>query len=1017
MKIDYTSLGLPDSLIKQLKGFEKHLYKIETTIAAFGGACGFSASFCLLFLSDRFWDTPMVVRAGLTLGGAAFFAIFAYVWTHHWVLRRRNIEGLARLVQRRHRRLGDRLLGIVELAKNQNDAKNVSESLRQAAILQVANEASSLDFTEAMSGKRSRGWITACILLGALSIFPFVILPQAGWATLQRWANPMSETSRFTFIDLDDLRNTMIVAHGEEFSLPVSWTKHSMWSRVGASYHFVGQARTTVKTSNNSAVFTIPGQVEERKLVLTIGDVTQSITIIPRHRPDINKLAATITLPDYLGYPDVEVDILGDTVETLVDSKITIRARVSRDIKGATVALMGLKTKLEVDGPRFSTEPFTVATNMIAGFQWTDVHGLVQHVPLELKLNTRNDEVPFVECESASRMFAILEDEVVNIKIKASDDYGLKELGVDWTWRTMNTEVTNAVTHHDSVTLTTGTNQTTELKSEFEFSSDALNIPNESLVELRAYTYDYYPDRAPSYSLVYKIYVLSRAQHAKILLQKFESLQDNIEEMTHTEEDLLAENRQINKQEKADIESEQSTAKLDEQKQGEKANRNKMAKAAEKGKELVKEAMRNKDISEETIRKWAEMMQKMENLANQDMQASTKSVQKAQQEKGAEERKKNLDEAIKKQEEIIKKMAAMQKEGEKAIQDTLAESFVNRLRGVATKETGINTQFKELYKETVGQDFADLNATSKETIELMAGTQKQQVKESRYIRDDLAGFFNRTRKQVYDDVYKDMRENLSNRAWEGLEDDVANNRGYRAITNTLQWAKQFNEWADQIDPKKDQKDGEPSEQEQIEVDMEVFLALLRARQEEEDIRKLTRNYDADPTGINYGRNTRKLARRQQQASRDVQEIETRIRHPKLLQFVQKIDGEMLNVSVRLRAPQTGAGTVAIETEIIELLSQASQEAQAGASSAAQAQMMQMMMQMMMGPAGNTPGQGNKNPYLSNAQNGETSGDGTTDTQGDRSVEQTQGRVSAETPIEFRSALEGYFNQVDEIEQN
>ena len=126
---------------------------------------------------------------------------------------------------------------------------------------------------------------------------------------------------------------------------------------------------------------------------------------------------------------------------------------------------------------------------------------------------------------------------------------------------------------------------------------------------------------------------------------------------------------------------------------------------------------------------------------------------------------------------------------------------------------------------------------------------------------------------------------------------------------------------------------------------------------------------------------------------------------------------MLNVAVKLRAPDTGQDTIAIETEIIELLSQAAQQAQSSASSAAQAQMMQMMMQMMQvpGAAGSTPGEGNQNPYLSESRNTDTHGDGTGQTSGERTTEQTQGRVSADLPVEFRSALEGYFNQVDDIE--
>ena len=72
------------------------------------------------------------------------------------------------------------------------------------------------------------------------------------------------------------------------------------------------------------------------------------------------------------------------------------------------------------------------------------------------------------------------------------------------------------------------------------------------------------------------------------------------------------------------------------------------------------------------------------------------------------------------------------------------------------------------------------------------------------------------------------------------------------------------------------------------------LALLRARQEEEQIRKQTRMYDEKKDDLNYRRNARKLSKRQMDAARDLREIESRISHPKLLQFVEKINGEMLS---------------------------------------------------------------------------------------------------------------------------
>ena len=71
---------LPDSLVTQLRGFEDRLRKMETRAAVAGGLAGLLATFVLLFVFDRFVDTPRWARAILTLSGGALAAWFAHAW-------------------------------------------------------------------------------------------------------------------------------------------------------------------------------------------------------------------------------------------------------------------------------------------------------------------------------------------------------------------------------------------------------------------------------------------------------------------------------------------------------------------------------------------------------------------------------------------------------------------------------------------------------------------------------------------------------------------------------------------------------------------------------------------------------------------------------------------------------------------------------------------------------------------------------------------------------------------------
>ena len=106
----------PDELREQFAVVERRLWKVETTMAVCLAAAGLFGSYLVLFFSDRLWDSPGWLRVGLLVSGIATTIGAIFWWTSRWVFHRRDTRALARLVQRRYRRLGDRLLGIVELA-------------------------------------------------------------------------------------------------------------------------------------------------------------------------------------------------------------------------------------------------------------------------------------------------------------------------------------------------------------------------------------------------------------------------------------------------------------------------------------------------------------------------------------------------------------------------------------------------------------------------------------------------------------------------------------------------------------------------------------------------------------------------------------------------------------------------------------------------------------------------------------------------------------------------------------
>ena len=86
-------------------------------------------AYLMLFGLDRVWDTPGWLRVGLFAGGGGGCAICPF-FLHRWVWRHRRLEQLARLLAAEHPRIGDQLLGIIELAQQRIRAGAVARAVR-----------------------------------------------------------------------------------------------------------------------------------------------------------------------------------------------------------------------------------------------------------------------------------------------------------------------------------------------------------------------------------------------------------------------------------------------------------------------------------------------------------------------------------------------------------------------------------------------------------------------------------------------------------------------------------------------------------------------------------------------------------------------------------------------------------------------------------------------------------------------------------------------------------------------
>lgn len=1008
------SLELPEALRDQFAALERRLWRVDTAVAVCGAVCALIASYVLVFLSDRLWDTPLWLRAGAALAGLVAVGWFAWFYGSRWVWGSRTLEQMARLVQKRHRRLGDRLLGIVELADEKRRSPNLSPALCRAAIGQVAAEAGKFDFGEAVTTRRSRRYFHVLIGLAIVALAPAIIAPQASWNALQRWLLPGAGVARYTFVSLADVPDRLVVAHGEGFEIAVGVEARSFWKPQSATAAVVGQAAVDAPIRGGRVLFKIPGQTVPVRLALSVGDVSREVAIVPVHRPALQQLSARVTLPDYLQLPPVDAPVVNGGLTVVEGSRVALEGKVSRWLREASIE----GAWATVSGDVFSTEPVAPPEGGTLSMTWVDEHGLSGAEPWILKMQTRPDAPPEVKISGLAGSVAMLEDEMLAFEVTGTDEFGVRDVGLRWETEAARRGVQETEEKVTVRTLADGKPDARALPAKFEFSPALLGIAPDTRVTLFAIARDWMPDRVPSRSASYTIRVLSREEHARLIQAQFDKLLARVEELARRQEALLAAGEEIAKLPPEELSDPATGEKLAAQAREQKELGEAMERIAQEMAETLREGLRNPSLSKETLEKMGKLAAAMKALGAEAMPEASKSLGQAGEPQSAEARAGKVGEATQQEREILKKMQEMQKKAAENMDRLAAENMAMRLRKIAQVESGIAARFGKILPEVVGLSRESLSEEPAAAVAEMEAAHAGSTAEARGLEGEITRFGERTRLERYQEVSREMDVKTMQEAMAALRLLIANNTSARAIHDAQAWARQFEEWAARLADKDDKKSppkpgdgqGQPDE-----AKMRAMMALMRLRHREASLRDQTMALESRRADYpRYEELARRFAATQESLMAEVREIQ---KDPMIAQVVppqamEPVHAAMSDARTELAKPDTGAPAVSAETDAINIIDYLLESKCKGGGGSGAGQMA-MLMQMMGKGSGMGRGPGaSSTGGTTDQENVDVAGARTGDAGEERAVEKGSGVSGERMPAEFRDALQGYYNGIE-----
>ncbi|MDB4394445.1 hypothetical protein N9Z68_00585 [Akkermansiaceae bacterium] len=893
---------IPAELSKQLADFQRSLWRIKVTEAVLAGIFGLIISFLIVFALERLFPIPALARLAILIAGTSLAAVFAPYWVRRWVYGHRREEQLARLISRKFPKLGDRLLGIVELQDQQESKEAMSPELRAAAMIHVANQAAKRNMNEALPYSRHKK-LALGVLMGAAAItFGFSIAPKAGGNALKRWLMPLSDTDHYTFtqFDTDKMPDPLIVPLGEAFSFSAPLKKDSDNRPANARARYGQQEWVQADLGENGSYqFEFTGQETQDRITIEAGDADHRVWVEPEVRPEVSGFEALVTLPDYLQLDPRDVDIRTGVLTALEGSKIVLKGSFSREILKASAHLdpqpleetaisesrapieaenptdlessrtkaeeEGKKAAIEsvvklpeprdlklfMDGATVSTEPIDLGRfHASVPFTWTDVKGLDGAGSFKVEIKTSEDQIPTSYIQGIERNIVILAEETLEFDIISEDDFGLREIGLSWVGSFNKPSDDEPAT--GSLTLKKGSPSSNRLSERAIFSPQTYGIAPQTLI-LSAYTEDYKPGRGRIFSEPLTIYILTRDEHAQVIKKRFDRVISELEDAARKELNNLDENERLDKNNTAEeLQSEEAKEQLAESEQKEAENAEKMKEIAKKMEAIFKDAARNGELDQKTMKEMADALQNMKELGGKDMPEVEKKLGEAQDQKSTPEKtEKDLKEAIEKQKEALEKMQETIEKANQANENFEASTFVNRLKKSSADEGSIGNSLNsaltgKLAIVGAAPNSDDIDPANQRLLGELSGQQRSVTNDVRWIQEDLERFYARTQKPIHKEVYEDMAKSLIDEKLERLREKIQMNHTFTSRKLSKNWSDRLMSWAEKLEgPKPDGNGGggDGGSGGGEEKDFEFMLKVMRMVQAEQDIRGRTRSLE------------------------------------------------------------------------------------------------------------------------------------------------------------------------------
>ena len=637
---------MPDSMKQKLTAARIHWRWIK---AAGGLAIGFSALAALAlisFYSDRLLVLSDGMRMAWLITLTAWPIIGALLFIVIPVRRKIPDEAVAQMVEIKYPALRERLLTTIELAHDGPSGASIP------MVTQLAGETEEaigpLNFIRAIPTGSLRRPAIAAFITGLLLCGHVLLAPEAMATWANRILHPHEDIPIYARTQVWVWPGNKVLPRGEDITLGVKLGGRLSDTAI-LRYRYDGGKWNDVKLTTPQTVGNTTG--EFRKFSYKLSDIQQSIEYYaiandghanPRNirvedRPVLLSLKMLLNYPAYTGKKSQTVLVNSGNIVAPVGTHVSISATANKPLQLATFVENGaVRGPWPVNNDKVRGE-LTVMRDETYTLRLRDKNGFNALTPPQYTVRAQPDMPPSVQIVKPAADLERVPDGVVNIKVTASDDYGVSGLGIKW--RTGK---------NGSVFSLPGANGLKAAGSQGPWYLHTLPLKAGDVITYQAQARDNDTVSGPhtTLSLQYHIRIISRQEMHERLESEKEQQEMALRELIKHQVEAQ---QQLAKGQKAPERNEQLN-------QAHNAQRNVSQEAQELARQMqqTSDAMRDNNMAIPTEQQRRDnAAAQLNSLAQRQMPAAADTIQRAQQQ-NASSRSQNLNSA-QQQEQAIKK--------------------------------------------------------------------------------------------------------------------------------------------------------------------------------------------------------------------------------------------------------------------------------------------------------------------------------------------------------------------------